>query len=182
MNFSNLLACFHVYFADLYVTLFPKEITLVPLEIECRVATADSKVYDYRLRPFAGRIICPHIKVATRREDRCHHIKTPFILSYSSCIYASIRPTQFWIILFIKTCEVELGWSSQAVAYLLPMDKVFRMKHGHAWKILERAVYEIEVIARPAHARVGMKSWQNRILKVLGKSRTCHSQHCEDKC
>ena len=112
MNFSNLLACFHVYLTDLDVTLFPKEIALVPLEIERWVATADSKVNDYRLRPFAGRIVCPHIEVATRRKDRCHHIETPFILSYSSCIYASIRPPQFWIVLFIKTCEVELGRSS----------------------------------------------------------------------
>ena len=182
MNFSNLLACFHIYLADLYVTFFPKEIALVPLEIERRVATADSKVNDYRLRPFTGRIICPHIEVATRRKDRCHHIKTPFVLSYSSCIYASIRPPQFWIVLLIKTCEVELGRSSQAVAYLFPVNQILTMENRNSRKILERAVYEIEVIARLAHARVGMKSWQNRILKVLGKSRTCHSQHCEDKC
>ncbi len=177
MNLSNLLACFHVYFANLYVTFFPKEIALVPLEIECRVATADSKVYDYRLRPFAGWIICPYIEVATRRKDRCHHIKTPFMLSYSSCINASIRPPQFWMVLFIKTCEVELGRSSQAVAYLLPMDKVFRMKHGHAREVLERAVDEIEVVACTAYTWVGVEAWQHGILEPLvrcGQSlRTC---------
>ena len=50
------------------------------------------------------------------------------------------------------------------------------MEYRHTWEILESAVDEIEVIARPAYARVGMESWQYGILKSLSH-RQLHSKY-----
>ena len=63
--------------------------------------------------------------------------------------------------------QVNLRGARQTVAHLFPVHKVFRMEHRHPREVLERAVDEIEVVARPAYARVGMKAWQHGIFETL---------------
>jgi hypothetical protein len=38
------------------------------------------------------------------------------------------------------------------------------MENGNTWKIFERAVYEIIIVAHPANAGIGEKSGNNRIM------------------
>ena len=49
------------------------------------------------------------------------------------------------------------------------------MEYWHSWEILERTVDEIEVVARPAHARIGMEAWKNWVAKPL-----CHQGNGRD--
>ena len=46
-------------------------------------------------------------------------------------------------------------------------NQIFAMKHRHTRKILERAVNQIEIVARTANARVGVKSRQHRVSIAL---------------
>ena len=55
------------------------------------------------------------------------------------------------------------------------------MEYGHTRKILECAVDEVEIIARPTYTRVGVKTGENRIAVSLCPSRDCWHTHCNGK-
>jgi hypothetical protein len=47
------------------------------------------------------------------------------------------------------------------------------MKYWHTWKILERAVYKVEIITGPTYTGIGMKTWKYRILESLCPTSQC---------
>ena len=160
MNLAKLLTGLYIYLAYLDVTFLPKEIALVALEVECGVATTDGKVYYDGVRPFASGIISPHIEMTARWKDSCHHIESSVVVSDGRCIDAAVA---------IGAFQVHLGWSCQAVAYLFPVQQILAVEYRHSWEVLERAVYEIEVITCTAHTWIGVKARKHRIHESLTK-------------
>ena len=161
VNLAQLLTRLYVNLAYLDVALLPQEIALIILPIERGVAAADGEVNHDRLRPLPSGIVCPHVEVTARGEHRCHHIEPPLVVADGWCIDAAVA---------VGALQIHLRGSCQTVSHLFPMDEIFRVEHRHAREILKRAVYKIEVISRPAHAWVGMKAWQHRILEPLSIS------------
>ena len=107
----------------------------------------------------------------SRRKDCCHHIESPVMVADGRCIDAAVAVGAF---------QVHLCWSGQAVAYLFPVHQVFRMEYWYAWEVLERAVYEIEVITGTAHAWIGMEAWKHRVLESLpANTERLQQQSCE---
>ena len=61
------------------------------------------------------------------------------------------------------------------------MNQVLGVEHWHAREILERAVDEIEVVARPAYARISVESWQHGILETLSTDSQHRKHHANAK-
>jgi hypothetical protein len=54
------------------------------------------------------------------------------------------------------------------------------VEYRYAWEVLERAVYEIEVITGTAHAWIGMEAWKHRVLESLpANTERLQQQSCE---
>ena len=167
MDLAKLFTALHIDLTYLDVTFLPKEIAFIVLKVEGGVATADGKVDHDGFRPLASGIISPHIEMSSRRKDCCHHVEPPVMVADGRCIDAAVA---------VGALQVHLCWSGQAVAYLFPVHQVFRMEYWYAWEVLERAIYEIEVITGTAYARVGMESRQYGILESLGAGHRCEQR------
>ena len=167
MNLAKPFAALHIDLTYLDITFLPKEIALIVLEVEGGVAAADGKVDHDGFRPLASGIVSPHIEMPSRRKDCCHHIEPPVMVADGRCIDAAVAVSAF---------QVHLRGPRQAVAYLFPVHQVFRIEYWYTREVLERAVHQIEVVACPAYARVGMESRQYGILESLGAGHRCEQR------
>ena len=158
MYLAQLPARFHINLANLDVALFPEKKAFVILEVERGVATANGEVYHDGFRPLASGIIGPYVEMPARGEHRCHHIEAPVIITDGGGIDAVVA---------VGSLQVDLRRTSQTVAHLFPVHQVLRVKHRNTGEILKRAVYEIEVFARPAYTWIGMKTGKHGILESL---------------
>ena len=73
--------------------------------------------------------------------------------------------------------EIELASAREHVADLAPVDEVAAVKDGNAGEVLEAAVHQIEVVAHPANAGIGMEAGQDGIVECATAARlslTCH--------
>ena len=158
MYLAQLPTRLHINLANLDVALFPEEIAFVILKVERGVATADGEVYHDGFRPLASRIVGPYVEMTARGEHRCHHIEAPIVITDGGGVDAAVA---------VGSLQVDLRRTGKTVAHLFPVHQVLRVEHRNTREILKRAVYQIEVVARPAYTRVGMKPGKHGIAESL---------------
>jgi hypothetical protein len=135
---SELFSCFYIDLADFDIALLPKEIAASIFEIQGWVATAHAKVDVDRVAPFSIGIVGIYIEMFARGEYRRYHIETTFVVTYSWGIDAC---------LFIHSLDSYLRFACKTGTNLLPVNQVFTVEYWYSRIILERTVYQIEVIA-----------------------------------
>jgi hypothetical protein len=78
--------------------------------------------------------------------------------------------------------QFQLGFSGEAMSYLLPVDKILAVKNRHPRKKLKTAVHQVKIIPDKTNAGIRMKSGNDRILVSLGKyclTETNHKQQAD---
>ena len=88
------------------------------------------------------------------------HVEPSFVVADGGRIDAAVA---------VRVRQIYLRGACQAGTDLLPVDEVFAVIDRHSGKILECAVHQIEVVARAAHAGVGMEARQHRVFEPLAE-------------
>lgn len=89
------------------------------------------------------------------------HVEPSFVVADGGRIDAAVA---------VRVRQIYLRGARQAGTDLLPVDEVFAVIDRHSGKILECAVHQIEVVARAAHAGIGVEARQHRVFEPLGET------------
>jgi hypothetical protein len=156
---GKLLTGFDIYLALDYTAF---ALIVLPCAQKIRFAIVKQKrgvnpalIDKNRLRPFRIYIVSPDIKVLLRACIGSGHIKTPLIITDSGRKHPARA---------VNLVQHNLAFAGKAMPYRLPIDKILALKQRHGGKILKRAAHKIILIARPAYARVGIKTFDYGIM------------------
>ena len=173
---GQLLARLYVYLTEIdAVAGIADHIGLALLEIQGRINTALFKPDG--IRPFSGRIGGCHEEIAAARDVGRHHVESPLMVTDGRGVDATAA---------VGVLEVQLRVSGEAVADLIPVDKVFGMIDRNSGEILESAGNQIIIISDTANARVGIEPWDDgvnitKLLRLGSRSNGGHRQQDGDE-